>query len=157
MKRWFSAVLAALLAQGVCAGDCSESTAVNWPGLCRDIAEASLDGWRYARDNPEETLDIVMEDVRRGHFPDNRAHMKWMLEKIIVSIFSGQGDAWQFGVLSETQYNRAAALLRERKLIRAAPAFGEFHPFAPACGATAGGGGVPGGPELREKGAGDAH
>lgn len=106
---------------------CPEQTVTNNSDLCRDIVAASLEGWRYARDHQEETLDIVMDYVRRDHVPANRAHMKWMLEKIIASIFPGPGDAWQFGVLSGECYDRTVKLLREQKRIRAAPPFSEFH------------------------------
>ena len=107
---------------------CTEQIATSQPALCRDIVEASLEGWIYAKDHPEEALDIVMEYVRRGHVPTNRAHMKWMLEKMLASIFPGPRDAWQFGVLSPERYDHAVMLLREQKLIRGAPAFDEFHP-----------------------------
>ena len=106
---------------------CMAQTAESQPDLCRDIAEASLEGWVYAREHQEEALDIVMDYVRRGHVPTNRAHMKWMLEKMLVSIFPGPGDKWQFGVLSPESYDNAVRLLREQKLIKNAPPFEDFH------------------------------
>jgi len=106
---------------------CMEQTFANQPGLCRDIAEASLEGWIYTRDHQEETLDIVMDYVRRSHVPTNRAHMKWMLEKILISIFPGTGDKWQFGALAPERYDNAVRLLHDQGLIRNAPAFNEFH------------------------------
>lgn len=106
---------------------CTEQTALNQPDLCRDIAEASLEGWVYARDHQEETLDIVMDYVRRGHVPTNRAHMKWMLGKMLVSIFPGPGDKWRFGVLAQESYEKSVKLLIEQKLINSAPTFNEFH------------------------------
>lgn len=106
---------------------CTEQTAANQPALGRDVVEASLEGWVYAREHPEEALDIVMGYVRRGHVPTNRAHMKWMLGKMLDSIFPGPGDQWQFGILSRERYDRAVKLLREQGLIKAAPAFSNFH------------------------------
>jgi len=106
---------------------CTSGTFANQPELCRDITEASLEGWTYARDHQEEALDIVMGYVRRGHVPTNRAHMKWMLEKMLASIFPSTGDSWWFGVLAPEHYDRSVKLLREQDLIRSAPVFGEFH------------------------------
>jgi len=106
---------------------CTEQTAAAHSALCRDVVAASLEGWVYARDHHDEALDIVMGYVRRGHVPTNRAHMKWMLEKMLDSIFPGPGDPWQFGILTRERYDRAVMLLREQKLIRGAPAFSEFH------------------------------
>lgn len=106
---------------------CLEQTAANQPALCRDIVAASLEGWVYAREHPQEALDIVMDYVRRDHVPTNRAHMQWMLEKILVSIFPGPDDRWQFGVLTPERYARTVQLLSEQKLIKGAPAFKDFH------------------------------
>jgi NitT/TauT family transport system substrate-binding protein len=106
---------------------CLEQTAVNDPALCRDIAEASLEGWVYAKDHFEEALDIVMKYIDAGHVPTNRAHMKWMLRVMLDSIFPGAGDKGQFGVLSRERYDNSARLLMEQKLIKSAPAFEKFH------------------------------
>jgi NitT/TauT family transport system substrate-binding protein len=47
------------------------------PRACRDLVEATLEGWRYAAAHPEEALDVVMRYVREAHVPTNRAHMAW--------------------------------------------------------------------------------
>lgn len=106
---------------------CTERTAAAQPILCRDVVEASLEGWAYARDHQDEALDIVMGYVRRGHVPTNRAHMRWMLREMLLSIFPGPADKWRFGVLSRESYESAVKLLCEQGLIKAAPAFEKFH------------------------------
>ena len=106
---------------------CTERTAASQPALCRDVVEASLEGWEYARDHQDEALDIVMGYVRRDHVPTNRAHMRWMLREILLSIFPGPKDKWRFGVLSPESYDRAVKLLRDQNLIRSAPSFDDFH------------------------------
>lgn len=111
---------------------CLAGTARDQPDLCRAMAAASLEGWVYAKDHPEEALNIVMDYIRQNHVPTNRAHMKWMLEQMLASIFPGQGDTWQVGVLTRGQYERTVNLLREQGLIRGAPAFDVFHREAPA-------------------------
>ena len=73
-----------------------------------------------------------MNYIRQSHIPTNRAHMKWMLEKILASIFPGPDGKWQLGVLTHEQYERTVLLLREQGLIRGAPAFGDFHWEVPA-------------------------
>ena len=114
---------------------CTAQTAAD-PAMCHDIVEASLEGWQYARDHREEALDIVMGYVRRDHVPTNRAHMQWMLDKMLDSIFPGPGDRWRFGVLERESYDRAVALLRGQAQIKSAPAFDDFHPPSFACGVT---------------------
>lgn len=57
--------------------------------------EASIRGWNYAREHPEETLDIVMDYVRRNNITTNRFHQKMMLDKVLglqVNPDSGQAD-----------------------------------------------------------------
>ena len=106
---------------------CLARTVTDQPGTCRAMVAASREGWAYAKDHPDEALEIVMRYIRQNHIPTNRAHMKWMLEKMLLSIFPVAGDTWQFGELTREQYERAARLLREQGLIRSAPVFENFH------------------------------
>jgi len=81
------------------------------PDRCRAFARASLEGWRYARAHPEETLDVVMRYIEKDNLPTNRPHMRWMLTEILRSIFPEAGDPWQFGRLSPAAFEKTAALL----------------------------------------------
>lgn len=81
---------------------------------CRAFVEACLEGWRYAQEHPEEALDVVMQKVRESHLPTNRAHMKWMLEKILPGILPAQGSSWTAGQLSETGYRRALEAMKQQ-------------------------------------------
>jgi NitT/TauT family transport system substrate-binding protein len=105
-----------------------ESTWKSHPLRCRDFAEATMEGWRYARAHPEEALDSVMRRVISARIPTNRAHMKWMLEKILPGILPGPADAWRAGILSRDDYVRATGLMKKQRLIRNAPDHATFHP-----------------------------
>lgn len=107
---------------------CLESTWKKNPRRCRDFAEATMEGWRYARSHPEEALDSVMRRVTSARIPTNRAHMKWMLEKILPGILPGPADDWKAGVLSLRDYSRAVGLMKKQGLIRNAPEYDRFHP-----------------------------
>lgn len=93
------------------------------PERCRAFVRASLDGWRYARQNPERTLDVVMRYVEADNLPTNRPHMRWMLREILRSIFPEKGDPWQFGQLSPGAYTEALHLLQRRSILPSTPAF----------------------------------
>jgi len=108
---------------------CLESAWKANPRRCRDFAEATMEGWRYARAHPEEALASVMRRVTSARIPTNRAHMKWMLEKILPGILAGPADAWRAGVLSRTDYTRAVGLMKKQGLIRTAPEYDAFHPM----------------------------
>jgi NitT/TauT family transport system substrate-binding protein len=79
--------------------------------------EATLEGWEYAREHPEEALDMVMKYVERAHVPTNRGHMRWMLEALLPRIFPESPDLWEPGVLSPEDYRRATeALFRGKRI-----------------------------------------
>lgn len=97
------------------------------PDACRALAEASLEGWAAADETPEEALALVMDYARGAHVPTNAAHMRWMLQTILPTIFPGPGDSWKLGELPRAEYERTAALLAARGLIREAPPFEAFR------------------------------
>jgi NitT/TauT family transport system substrate-binding protein len=105
---------------------CTAETFRKWPGACRAVAEASLEGWRMARENPEEALDIVMHHVLQPNIPTNRPHMKWMLEKILPSILPEEAGTWEPGVLKKAAYEKAAAAMKKNGVIESAPSYEVF-------------------------------
>ncbi len=107
---------------------CLQATAKKRPELCRTFAEASMEGWRYAAAHREETLDVIMRYVREAFIPTNRAHMKWMLDTILTTIFPPEGSPapWTPGELSAEDYRKTAAMLKRAGLIRKAPPFKSF-------------------------------
>ncbi len=96
------------------------------PGLCNAVAEASLEGWRYAREHPEEALDIIMEYVNAAHVPTNRAHMSWMLRIVLDAIFPDHSQTWTAGRLSREQFQDAVDLMMMLDLIHEAPGYEAF-------------------------------
>ena len=94
------------------------------PDLCRAVAQASLDGWRYAFAHPDEALDIVMSHVAAAHLPTNRLHQQWMLEHLRQAMAAdGAGP----GPLTPQQHGRAADALVQAGLITDVPAYEAFH------------------------------
>jgi NitT/TauT family transport system substrate-binding protein len=96
------------------------------PEACRGFARASLQGWGYARDHVEETLDVVMTYVRRENLPVNRAHMAWMLREMLASIFPAKGDSWAFGQLSRDAYDETGSVLTRYGGLKSAPEYSSF-------------------------------
>ncbi|OLN25925.1 Hydroxymethylpyrimidine ABC transporter, substrate-binding component [Desulfovibrio sp. DV] len=101
-----------------------EETARNDPDLCRAMTRASIAGWRYAFDHPDEALDIVMSHVSAAHLPTNRMHQQWMLAQFKQAM-TATGDP--LGTLSRDRYEATARALRDAGLINAAPAYEAFH------------------------------
>ncbi len=106
------------------------------PDVCASVVQASLEGWRYAFDHPEETIDIILNYMREAHIPANRMHQQWMLARMKdIMVFSeGNPTTW---TLSRDDYNRVATELIESGLIVRIPSFEVFfRPCIP--GALAG-------------------
>lgn len=53
------------------------------PEAARKLAKASMRGWAWANEHPEETLEIVMEQVRKHNIGTNRYHQRKMLEEVL--------------------------------------------------------------------------
>lgn len=87
---------------------------------------ATLAGWRYAADHPEEALDIVMQYVEKDNVPTNRPHMKWMLANILDSVMPDQQSEWVFGELSRQDYERTVRVLRTEGMLTHVPSYEEF-------------------------------
>jgi NitT/TauT family transport system substrate-binding protein len=95
------------------------------PALAGTFAKASLEGWRYAFDHPDEALDIVMIYMKKEKIPANRSHQKWMLEKMRNLILPQRGSR-EMGSLSSADYEAVGVALRTDGLIKAAPGYNEF-------------------------------
>ncbi len=87
---------------------------------------ATLAGWKYAAEHPEETLDIVMQYIEKDNVPTNRPHMKWMLANILDSVMPGPQNDWIFGVLSRQDYERTVQVLRTQGMLKKMPDYEEF-------------------------------
>lgn len=105
---------------------CLQKTLENRPEVCRAMAAASLEGWKYAADHPEETLDTVMHYARASKVPANRPHMRWMLTVMLSSIFPEYVGDWEIGRLSRNDYSRTVDMLISHGMITDAPLFEEF-------------------------------
>ena len=49
------------------------------PQLCKNFARALIEGWIYALDHPDETVNVVVRYMRENHLPANYNHQSWML------------------------------------------------------------------------------
>ncbi|MBN2125870.1 MAG: ABC transporter substrate-binding protein, partial [Deltaproteobacteria bacterium] len=103
-----------------------ESTYRRDPGLCEAFVRGAIEGWRYAFAHPEETLDLVMMNLKRQYVPANRAHQRWMLERMRNLILPGDNPP-PMGKLLSRDYDRVAKGLHEGGLIRETPPYSRFH------------------------------
>ena len=102
------------------------ATARERPDVCRELVAATLEGWEYARQHPEEAVDTVMVHAAAAHVPTNRVHQRWMLDHILKAIFPGEQDDWQPGVLARVDYERTRAIMIGEGMIAGAPTYERF-------------------------------
>jgi len=98
--------------------------------LCENFVLASLEGWRYAFDHPEEALDIVMGHVQKANVATNRPHQRWMLARM-KDLIGPKDSAIPMGVLPQQDYLTVAKELHRAGLIGGVPSYGEFYAFGP--------------------------
>jgi NitT/TauT family transport system substrate-binding protein len=87
------------------------------PALAGAFVTASLEGWRYAFDHPDEALDIVIKQMRAAQQPANRIHQKWMLDRMRDLIMPGNAESIP-GLLKEQDYRAVGNALQQEGLIR---------------------------------------
>ena len=110
---------------------CLESFLRSEPELVRNFVQASLEGWLYAFEHPDEALDLVMDRVQAANLPTNRVHQRWMLARM-QDIILPSGSDIVLGRLEEKDYEMVAAELYEAGAITRIFPFRAFHDQRPA-------------------------
>jgi NitT/TauT family transport system substrate-binding protein len=95
------------------------------PALAGSFVAASLEGWRYAFDHPDEALDIVIKYMREAQIPANRIHQKWMLDRMRDLFRPGTGGD-KPGILRKQDYEAVGRAMIKAGLIRSCPAYDDF-------------------------------
>ena len=103
-----------------------ETTWMEDPALCRAFVRASLEGWRYAFDHPEEALDIILMELERAHVPATRVHQRWMLDRMKDLMISRSAPGLPPGRLLSEDFYRVADGLKGFGLIERVPDFASF-------------------------------
>ena len=108
-----------------------ESTWKKDPGLCRDLLEASLEGWRYAAAHPDEAVALLEAEADKAGYTVNSLLLRRMLLTILPSIFPSGKDRWTPGRLSREDYERTVSMMAEVYLLPGDPVpYETFVPYA---------------------------
>jgi NitT/TauT family transport system substrate-binding protein len=103
-----------------------EKTYESDPDMCQRFVEASIKGWIYAFDNPEEALDLVMKHTEAAHTGTNRNHQKWMLARM-KDLVMPKGDEAGVGKLKEEDYVWVGQLLKQYGFVHEVPELKDFY------------------------------
>ena len=55
---------------------------IQHPELCKNFTKALIEGWIYALNHPDETVNVVIRYMRDNHLPANYNHQYWMLNRM---------------------------------------------------------------------------
>ena len=83
----------------------------------RRFAEASKKGWEWAVAHPDETLDIVMDYVRREHIGTNRILQKLMLNEVLRLLVDRESKKCEFR-LRPDMVKKASRLMVENMMLK---------------------------------------
>ncbi|MCF8386863.1 MAG: ABC transporter substrate-binding protein [Bacteroidales bacterium] len=97
--------------------------------VCRNFVEASIDGWNYAFEHKEEALDLVISYMEAANIPANRAHQKWMLNRM-EDIFKADNGVINVQ-LKKADYDQTARILLNSAAIEHIPDYDEFNKTSP--------------------------
>ncbi|NLT22642.1 MAG: ABC transporter substrate-binding protein [Syntrophorhabdus sp.] len=103
-----------------------EETLKKDPAAVCAFVNASLEGWRWAFDHPEEAIDIILKYMVEANVPANKVHQRWMLERMKDVIIPSGSDRAAMGVLKKEDYERVGKELKEGGLIADVPGMDAF-------------------------------
>lgn len=75
------------------------------------FVDATLKGWAYAKQNKEYALNLVVERMDKAHLANNRAHQRWMLNRMLDLLAPGEKDVKRGHLLKE-DFQRALNVIQ---------------------------------------------
>lgn len=103
-----------------------EDTLRRDPELCESFVRATIEGWKHAFAHPEETLDLIMKNLRDARIPATRVHQRWMLQRMQDLIMPEELDH-PVGLLKLDDYMRVARGLLHSEIMDSIPDFENFY------------------------------
>lgn len=97
------------------------------PEVCKRFAEATMDGWLYAINHQDETLEVVMDIMRRDFIPATVNHQAWMLKTLADVILAKPAS---IGVLEKQDFEFAQGLLFKNNILQRKLDYKIFYPNA---------------------------
>ncbi len=96
------------------------------PEVCIDFINATLDGWRYAFNHKDETIDICIKVAQKNNIPVNKVHMEWTLDRY-KDLYLPEGQVEFNNKLSEKDYQFVGEILKSNNVINEVPDFSVFY------------------------------
>jgi len=105
---------------------CLSKTLSQRKGDLEKFMRATLKGWEWAKEHRAETVDIVLEIMKKEHIPTNKTHQMWMLNKVLELIEPGTKNVKK-GELAESDFYKAQSILIDGGYMNSKIGFNEFY------------------------------
>jgi len=105
---------------------CLNKTLLKRKGDLEKFMRATLRGWEFVKGHRAETVDVVLEIMKKEHIPTNKTHQSWMLDKVLELIEPGTKNVIK-GELSETDYQKAQNVLIDGDYMKKKIDFRDFY------------------------------
>jgi NitT/TauT family transport system substrate-binding protein len=105
---------------------CSENFYNNNIDVCRAFVQATLEGWKYSFEHPAEAVDIILKHMKEANLPVNKAHQRWMLDRM-KDLIAPSNKMDNFELLSVENYSLVGDKLKQGNLIKEIPAYNEIY------------------------------
>lgn len=106
---------------------CKEEFLQKNPDVVSRFVKATLKGWKWAFDHEEETLDLVIGQMKEHNVPYNRAHQRWMLRRMKDLMYK---DGQFCQPLTKESYHLTNEILFDNRLIQCVRPYSQFCPRA---------------------------
>jgi len=107
---------------------CLESTYRERKEELKKFVDATLQGWSYVEQNKEYALNLVVERMDKARLANNRAHQRWMLNRILDLLAPGDKDVKR-GHLLESDFRRALNVIQSETRLEAEMQQMNFNEF----------------------------
>ncbi len=105
---------------------CLNKTLLQRKSDLQKFVKGTLRGWEYAKTHKEETLEIVLNLMRKEHIPTNLAHQSWMLDCVLELIEPGTKNI-KMGEMFEPDYHKIQKILIEGNYMSKEIPFHQFY------------------------------
>lgn len=105
---------------------CLKSTQAHKKKELEKFLHATLKGWKFVAGNKEYALEVVLKRMHESHQPANRAHQRWMLNKVLELLSPGNKSV-RPGELLESDYTKAVNILHKGDKIASKYQFNDFY------------------------------
>lgn len=88
--------------------------------------QATLEAWEYSFNHPEESIELVKEEMKKLYVPFNKSHQTWMFNRV-KDLFKVPGKQFKPGKLLRDDFVKAYEIFSSLKKIKNDFSYKDFY------------------------------